>query len=358
MDDIVERVKEAVRIEDVIEESGISLARRHGRYMRGQGENDDLVIDTMKGVYHWHKRSEHGDVFNWVMNRTGMDFKSALEELCRRANLPAPQWSREELDRRKASREKEDILGVAQAVFARWLKNDPEAWGYCTGRGWTEETIEAAGLGFSGRAAAAEFADMKGEFAMHEIDLEHPAAVAVLGFRGDVTEWGRKWMVEVQANWVEWKLAPGMMGKTRLCYAHFWGGRVRYMTGRNILGAEVNEEGRTIKSWNMPKALMGERTLYFNHAYRGNAEEVVLVEGQADAVTLGQWGYAAIAWAGTGWKDHEPFLREMGKRHKRIYLALDADEAGGKALVGDQQDWPLAKVLGPMTRVVRWRSDT
>lgn len=126
------------------------------------------------------------------------------------------------------------------------------------------------------------------------------------------------------------------------------------MTARNILGADVNDEGKVIKSWNMPKALMGERMLYFNHAYRGNAEEVVLVEGQADAVTLGQWGYAAIAWAGTGWKDHEGLLRELGKRHKRITLGLDADEAGWKALEGEREDWPLARVLGPMARVIRW----
>jgi hypothetical protein len=33
---------------------------------------------------------------------------------------------------------------------------------------------------------------------------------------------------------------------------------------------------------------------------------------------------------------------------------LDADAAGQEALIGKGRDWPLASLLGPMTRVVSW----
>jgi hypothetical protein len=77
---------------------------------------------------------------------------------------------------------------------------------------------------------------------------------------------------------------------------------------------------------------------------------VAVVEGQADAVTLGQWGMAAAALAGVALADTEAttaLLRRLG-RHQVKVLGLDADEAGQKNTA------TVAGALGPMTRIVRW----
>ena len=361
MDDIVERVKQANRIEDVIEESGTPLQRHHGRYLRSSdADQSSLVIDTFRQTYSWNSKSEIScDVIQWVMNRRGLDFKTAVEELARRSRLPEPKWSKETQVARLAARVREECFGMAQRWFQKALWADPAATEYVRGRGWTDETIRESGIGFTGRGTEAELKDLRGDLSMNGVELDSPQAVAILGWRGDVKAWGAKWGIELrsQAQWIDWGFIPGLVGKTRIVYPHVVMGRVRQFSSRNILGAEINSEGREVKAYNLPVVLAGERQLFFNHVYRMNAEECVVVEGQADAITLGQWGLAAAALAGTAWKDHETALGELRKRHEQIYIGLDGDEAGEQALLGKRNDWPLVKIFGPLARVVRWRID-
>ena len=127
------------------------------------------------------------------------------------------------------------------------------------------------------------------------------------------------------------------------------------MTGRNL-----RKEGERYvgddepKSFNLAKALGGGRQLYFNWVYQPKCEELVIVEGPADMVTLGQWDVPAVATTGTSWRDLEPDLLRLKEKHPTIYIATDADEAGQKVISGRNGDFPLADVLGPMVRVMQW----
>lgn len=356
-EEFVRRVKEATHIEDVIDQEGADYRLQHkrGNYLRGE-VHDSLVVRVDEQYYVWNDRSEKGDVFSWIQERRKWDFMQCLEWLAERAHIEMPKrfQAKEEMGARLAGRVRDDVFSLAAKVMAKWLWEDDEALAYVRSRGWSDETIREAGLGFSGRNTAAAAKEMDGEFAMHGIERDNPLAVAILGYKGDVKSWGRNHGIEVQENWREWGLVPGMMSKTRLVYAHYEGGRCKYLTGRNILGAEINKEGREVKSYNLPTALAGPRRLYLNQAYGRRAEECVLVEGQADAVTLGQWGFAAAATAGTSWEDQAEALKELRKRHQWLYLGMDNDDAGAKALMGKDNDWPLWELLGPMVRVVRW----
>ena len=103
MDDIVELVKQRNPIEDVIQDT-FPLQRQHGRYLRAK-EHDSLVVDTGRQMYVWNSQGESGDVIDWLCKRGNLDFKSAVEQLCRRANLPEPRWGREETENRNAQAE-------------------------------------------------------------------------------------------------------------------------------------------------------------------------------------------------------------------------------------------------------------
>lgn len=354
MDNVIDEIKKRVAIEDLIEESGYPLQRRSGRYLKCK-EHNSLVIDTHNQAYHWNSQDEHGDIFNWVMSRnSGWDFKQALESLAKRANVRLPEHDSGDLKTRLAFRAKEDAFQVAVRVFARWLKADKDAWAYVKGRGWTDEVIQEAQIGFSGRATAAEISEMGAEFAMHGVDPFSPAALAITGFKGDVAHWLTHHEMEMEEDWIKWGMIPGMMNHKRIVYPHNYQGRIRTLCGRNILGDDKNRDGDEIKSWNIPVVLGGPRQCYFNTDYGPRADELVIVEGQADAITLGQWGIPAIATAGTAWKDHEALFKELKERHKTIYMATDADDAGKKVITGKEMDFPLARVLGPMLRVVQW----
>jgi hypothetical protein len=369
MDNFIEEIKEKVRIEDLVEESGISLERRHGRYLRASGPRGQglhsLVLDTFNNSYHDNGQDDHGDIFNWVMTHMhkGYDFKAALEFLARKAGVTIPAHGEKDLQARLAARVQEDAFQVAARVFHQWLIKSEAAMTYARGRGWTDETIEKAKMGFSGSATAAEFEEMRGEFAAHGVDPASAAAVAITGYRPKdgvegVTAWCKQHGIEPSGDWLSWGMIPGMMSKKtpRLVYASQHAGRVVYLFGRNLL---LKDDGRLAgsdepKSYNLNGTLIGGRKLYFNWLYGRKVEEVVLVEGPGDADTLGQWGIPAIASGGTAWQDHEIFLKGLSKDHDSVYIATDADKAGQTVIKGKNGNYPLADILGPMVRVVRW----
>jgi hypothetical protein len=96
-----------------------------------------------------------------------------------------------------------------------------------------------------------------------------------------------------------------------LVYVHLEKGRLTYLSGRSI-------EGK--KHYNPPRDSIGERQPYYNHLYTPAAEQVVIVEGQADAITFGEWGIAAVALGGMQAADE--LLKQL-RTHPRLFVALD-----------------------------------
>jgi len=289
-------------IEDVI---GVEYPLKgRGRWLRSQ-QHDSLVVDLHNQAYFWNSNGEQGDVITWVMTRRRCDFKGAVEWLCQRAGLAAPQWGREDGQAAQARRARYEALTVAARHFVRTLRGEDGqvARDYCHSRGWTDEMIREAGLGY----ADGDAQGLRGEFSMHEIDPGCPAAAAAL------------------------KIASGM-----LVYPHVEAGRVVYLSARSVIEK---------RHYNPPVDLVGERRVYCNWLYSPRAEKVVVVEGQADAVTLGQWGVPAVALAGVAINQ---VVLKMLARHSTVYVALDQDETGARAAR------KIADALGPMTRVIVW----
>jgi hypothetical protein len=118
-------------------------------------------------------------------------------------------------------------------------------------------------------------------------------------------------------NWrtVIQKFPPNMV-----VYIHTEQGRLTYLSGRSI-------EGK--KHYNPPRENIGERQPYYNHLYSPQAEQVVIVEGQADAITFAEWGIPAVAIGGMQAADE---LLNRVKAHPRLFVALDnTDDARAKS---------------------------
>jgi hypothetical protein len=186
--------------------------------------------------------------------------------------------------------------------------------------------------------------------------------VAVLGFEGDVDAWAREQGVrdddDFDDGWIEKKRIHGLMDVPGLIYAHQHKGGVKYLSRRNLPGFDkIKSEGkvRDWKSFNPYKLLAGHKQVYFNHMHRVD-RPLVMVEGQGDAKTWGQWGHGAMAWCGLlgdvsqmAVEDAERLRKQAAyiKKHPALYLALDDDEAGQASL-------PMAaKLLGPKIQIVR-----
>lgn len=349
--DIVELVRARNRLEEVVAEDGFPLLPNRGRYCRYMTLTGSLVIDVERQTYSWNIcGGDWGDVIRWSMTFKRLDFQGAVKYLAQRAGLPAPDWGQAEQATWLANRAKEETFDIATRVFRRWFEATPEARAYALGRGWTERsggdegdgehevgTIQRAMLGYSGEGTEADRAEMRQAMVQGGVDIDLPAATAILGMRGDVVGWAKRHGVKLNDTWVLDNFISGLIGYKRLIYPHVVAGRVVYLTGRSI--------DRKFH-YNLPEALVGARRPYYNHVYSPGTDEVIVVEGQADAISLGQWGIDAVALAGVS---VETGLGETLKRHKTLYVGLDADQAGRK------NTWKICEGLGPLVRLVNWQ---
>ena len=368
---IIEEIKAKVDLVELVKGNSSVRLRRAGKNWQGfcpyHANTHTPALYVFPDTQTWHcfgACNEGGSVIDWVMKQhPEYDMKEAIKELAERANIPLGSMDGPDLKQRLAVRARETALQVAARVFARWLMEDPDALAYARSRGWSDETIAASRVGFSGRATAAQVKDLQGEFNMHGIPLDSPDAVLVLGYKGDVAAWARKHNLDPQS--FKEKSIHGMMDAPGLVYAHKLNGRVSYLSRRQLPGHDViHHDGREDewKSFNSYTALAGEKVPYFNHMHMRD-ERLVIVEGQGDAITLGQWGIPAMALCGSAWKNlQETIDMLLGKgearpKYETIYFATDADTPGEAIVLGagrDEGKFPLTTAFGPMLWVARW----
>ncbi len=290
------------RIEEVVQEK--FPLKKSGSHLIGM-EHDSLVVNPRTGWYHWNSRDEHGDVFDFVIHhalpggggssRDAGVFLEAVRYLAERAGLPmassaevkqSPAWNERELMRRL-----EEALYKEDAALQYAIRT----------RGWSQATLRRERLGF--------------------MPPDKKSLLAGLTLPG-------KWFKVIHA------FPPGM-----LVYIHREQGQLAYLSGRSI---------KEKRHYNPPREVAGERRPYFNHVYHPSVEEVVLVEGQADAMSFGEWGIAAVALAGMHLDEG---LAQGLKTHRRIFVLLDnTEEARAKSA-------ELARRLGPTTCLPRLPED-
>lgn len=353
--EFIDEIKAKADLVTIIESSGaeFAIAKRGGRYLHGQKHNS-LVIDQETQTYHWNSHSERGDVFTWIEKRHGGEFFEIAKDLARKVGVRVPDAAATVTPASLAFRAQVEFFDLVARWTETQLTATPAALAYATGRGWTADTIAKARLGFT---APDKRRDLLAELKLYGHDPESPAAVAILGYQGDVRGWAKAHNVDLSdhSNWLEKGRIWGLLDFPRLVYPHLEGSKVVYFSGRNLKweGEKLVGEKEN-KSWNLPKTLCGQRRVFFNHEYRRSGQSLIIVEGPADAITLGQWGQPALASMGVAFTDFEQLLTTLTERHERLYVGVDDDKAGTKALQGEADDWPLAFALGPLSRVIHW----
>ncbi len=330
MTNIAEEIKDRLDIVDYIGRH-VRLDKA-GRNFKGlcpfHAEKTPSFI-VWPGSQSWHcfgACNTGGDLFDFVQMRDKLDFGDALRQLARDAGITLTA-NPEATARWEATRAQQEILTSAARHYRACLQASPEALNYAHSRGWTDDTIKQAGLGyFDGDWNAVRVA-----LAGAGVDPQAPAAQAVL------------------------KMPPKL-----LVYPHVQRGRVTYLAGRGLVEK---------RHWNLPQDLVGAKQPYYNHAWQTGASSVVVVEGQADAITLAQWGIPAIALAGcgipkTGAQDRPapgdnrdtsgPALITALARCATVAIGLDADPAGSDAIDDLAAALLHAGVTATRIRIIRW----
>ena len=279
----LEHIRSRNAIEEVVAEK-FALKKSGSRYIGI--EHDSLVVVPNTGFYFWNSRGEHGDVFDFVgryilssgnwNNRDAIQFMESVRYLARRAGITLEENS--DFKKSSAWSERQLVERLQAALFST-----PPALDYVTQkRGWQLSTVKAARIGYMPQDKRALLADLN---------------------LSDI------WRSVIQ------KFPSGM-----IVYVHMERGRLMYLSGRSI-------EGK--KHYNPPREIIGERHPYYNHWYSPQTEQVVIVEGQADAITFAEWGIPAVAIVGMNLSDA---LVLALRNHSRVFVALDnTDEARAKS---------------------------
>lgn len=283
------------------------------RYRRGKA-HDSLVVDTQKQVYYWFSQSERGDAIDWIgrhclqyngqWNATDPTlFKEAVSWLAKHTGQPEPAFKPEAPAARAERLSRERLMELAAGYYRQAMGREVQGWQYALERGFSPETV--AGLGY---------ADGGLWRAIAEADRALAAEMGLIGVDGRRV----------------WDAIPAGC----LVYVHQHRGRVEYLTGRAI--AEKRHMNQR-----------APKKMFWAEAGFG---PLVIVEGQADALSIKQLGVSSLALCGVNLSDFDPdWLHLYGP----IYIWQDNDEPGSLAA----QAWAkrladLVAALGPLVRVV------
>lgn len=304
--DTVQKIKDKLSIVDVVgqyvklERAGTSLRARCPFHAE---RTPSFHVSPERGTYHCFGCGVGGDIFTFVQEIDGLDFKGALKVLAEKAGVPLVFEKPEKRDERDRLFE---LLEVATIFFAN--KMNDAAKKYLAERGMKEDTIQLFRLGWAGNSWSelCEYLKSKG-YSEKEIEL---AGV------GKKTERG---MNDKFRNRIMFPIGDSA-------------GRIIGFSGRSF-GTDASPEAP--KYLNSPETPLfhKSRILYgFDKAKMAirKVSCAILVEGQMDLLASHQAGWAnTLAVSGTAFtQEHASLIKRVTDN---LVLALDADEAGIKA---------------------------
>lgn len=306
--DAVEEVKSRLNIEDVIGEY-VQL-KRAGRNWKGLSpfsneRTPSFVVSPEKQIWHDFSSGKGGNMFSFVMEVEGLEFKAALELLARKAGIDIEQF-RSSNDRQSGP-DKERLhllLETATKFYQVQFSKHKVALEYVfTQRKFSKETALQWQLGYSPNngTALVDYALGKG-FSEQEIKQAGLSSQRYSGI--------------------------GDMFRGRLMIPlHDPQGRVIGFTARIL-----EDDPQAPKYINTPQTVLYDKSrhvygLHFAKEAIRKTKFVVLVEGNLDVIASHQAGVRqVVATAGTALT--EPHLKALGRFTGDIRLSFDADKAG------------------------------
>jgi len=326
MQDAKEEVRARLAIEDVVGEY-VEL-KRAGRNFKGlspfSGEKTpSFFVSPEKNIWHDFSSNKGGDIFSFVMDVEGMDFRGALEHLARKANVDLSLYQN---DKARDIAAKKKRLREANELAARYfqhsmLRNQHAIDYVFKKRAVSRETAEAFRLGYAPESgnALVQFLTKKG-FSKKELQ----EAGLTNRFGGDLFK-GRM-------------MVPLMDGS----------GDVIGFTGRIM-----RDDPNAPKYLNTPQTLLYDKSWHVfglsqaKEAIRTH-DYCVVVEGNLDVVSSWQAGVKhVVASAGTAMTLHH--LKTLGRLTGNVRLAFDGDKAG---VAATERSIPIAEEAGVSLTII------
>lgn len=315
--DTVEQIKERLSIVDVV--MPYVKLTKSGKYYKGlspftKEKTPSFFVSPDRGLYHCFSSGKGGDMFTFVQEMEGLDFRGSLALLAEKAGV---EIVREPQEKRDVREKIYTALADTASWFEKNLEQEQEAKEYLLKRGLTKETLTTWRVGFAPNEWRALSTHLQG-MGYTESILEDAGLIK----RPETKE------NEDTKNENATK-RPYDRFRSRIMFPlSDVSGRVVGFSGRAFGGDGVE----VAKYLNSPETSVFNKShvLYGIHFAKEGIRALgsaLLVEGQVDLLMAHQAGYRnAVALSGTG------FTEDHGKLIKRytenLLLAFDGDRAG------------------------------
>jgi len=306
--DAVEEVKSRLSIEDVISEY-VPL-KRAGRNWRGLSpfsneKTPSFMVSPEKQIWHDFSSGKGGNMFSFIMEVEGLDFKGALELLARKAGIDIEQFRSPTSQRGPDKRRLHEALETAARFYQVQFSQNKIALEYVfKRRQFTKETALEWRLGYSPNNGTALIDHLKKK-GFTEADIAS-AGLSARAYRGGLQDMFRgRLMIPLQDQQ----------------------GQVIGFTARLL-----DDDPKAPKYINTPQTVLYDKSrhIYGLHLAKESIRKTkiaVLVEGNLDVIASHQAHVRqVVATAGTALT--EPHLKALSRFTGDIRLAFDADKAG------------------------------
>jgi DNA primase len=306
--DAVEEVKNRLSIEDVVSEY-VQL-KRAGRNWRGLSpftseKTPSFMVSPEKQIWHDFSSGKGGNMFSFVMEVEGLDFKAALELLARKAGIDIEQYRSSPRSNGPNKERLHELLELSAKFYQVHFSKHQQSLDYVLKkRAFTKETALEWRIGYAPNNGSAllTFAKSKG---FSEAELKQ-AGLSAQNYRGGIQDMFRgRLMIPLQDPQ----------------------GRVIGFTAR-----QLDDDPNAPKYINTPQTVLYDKSrhVYGLHLAKETIRKsqfAVLVEGNLDVIASHQAGVRqVVATAGTALT--EPHLKALSRFTGDIRLSFDADKAG------------------------------
>jgi DNA primase len=327
--EIVERVRDATDLL-VLVGSAVKLRKQGSAYVGlcpfHAERSPSFQVVPARGFYHCFGCGKHGDAFAWLMEREGLTFPEALEQLARAAGVDLPQRRERPTAEVDLETRMRAALDAAQAFFEAQLYRNDAAKTYLRERGYEGPFVTEAGFGLAPDAWDALVNHLRGLTFSGEL-LEQ-TGLASRSERGTLIDFLRN----------------------RLTIPiHDARGRVVAFGGR-VLG---QGQPKYLNTRDTPLFHKGGTLFGFHRAKGAMKDGALVVEGYFDVLQLHQHGiHQAVAPLGTALT--EEHLQTLGRFTRRVTLCFDGDAAGRRAM---EKSLKMALPLGFEVRLLELPQD-
>ena len=327
--DAVAEVKARLSIEDVIAEY-VQLKRAGRNYKGlspfGNEKTPSFVVSPEKQIWHDFSSGKGGDMFTFIEEIEGLDFKETLELLARKAGVDLEQFKAQGSGVRSQEKERlYEVLDLSAKFYQAQLKGNKTALEYLLKkRAFNKETILKFRLGYSPNTGDALINFLKSK--KFTQDEAKAAGLITQRYNG----WGDMFRGRVMVP-----LSDAQ-------------GRVVGFTARIL---EENPEAP--KYINTPSTLLydkGRQAFGLHLAKEAIRKKKfgVVVEGNLDVIASHQAGIEnVVAAAGTALT--EAHLKDIGRYASDIRFAFDSDKAG---IAATERAIPLAQKVGVNVSII------